>query len=834
MTKRGPGTVRRPSPRTYSSAWLAVLGAVLLAVLSSFAGTGGASPETKAAEPPANRRPPRIEGTAQVGQILQANRGRWRRDRGAVFSYQWRLCDAAGTTCADVPSATDRIYPVRPANVGQRLLVAVSATTSAGKATASSAPTPIVRAAPEGAPVVTQRPTIGGKTELGSQLTAQGGAWEGTEPIRFQYRWRRCAATGGACEDLLGRTQPTYLVSERDAGHTVRVLVRAQNSVGTSAALSDATSKVPGAIAPSPATAPKNTSLPLLSGIAAQGKTLTASSGTWSGTTPMSFSFQWRRCARDGDDCATIARATQQTYTLVEADIGHTIRVRVTGNNLAGSSSAISGRSQVVVGSSAPVNTSPPTISGTARDGSVLTVSPGAWKGTQPIGFRYRWLRCSAGGGGCAAIPNASARSRTLTSADVGRTLRVRVEATNTGGSSAVLSGPSPVIAGKGTAPANRAAPVLSGTAQQGARLSLSTGSWMGTPPIAYSYRWERCDASVSGCRPIEGATGNTYVLARADVGHRLYGVVTAQNSAGSSNASSNATQVVIGAPLNRSLPTITGTPVEGQTLTASPGTWAGVGQISFGYQWTRCNAQGDFTSCVPIVVTSRPTYTLRAADVGRRVFVQVKALNRFGASFVNSAQTEVVSAAPIGTVTVRAARNVVVYGRSVVLIGRVVGAPSGEPVAIIEQPVGAGARVRENVTVTTAAGTWTYVARPTMRTTYQARIRGRTSAVVTVLVRPRLQLRRIGPGRVSVRIFAARSFAGRTAFLQRWNPKQHRWVTIRRVRLRPTRIGQAPTALTVATIRTRTPRGTLVRVVLPSRQAGLGYMTGTSNRVRT
>lgn len=268
--------------------------------------------------------------------------------------------------------------------------------------------------------------------------------------------------------------------------------------------------------------------------------------------------------------------------------------------------------------------------------------------------------------------------------------------------------------------------------------------------------------------------------------------------------------------------------------MTASPGTWAGVGQISFGYQWTRCNAQGDFTSCVPIVVTSRPTYTLRAADVGRRVFVQVKALNRFGASFVNSAQTEVVSAAPIGTVTVRAARNVVLYGRSVVLVGRAVGAPSGERVTIIVQPVGASARVLENVSVTTAQGTWTYVARPTIRTTYQAQIRGRTSAAVTVRVRPRVQLRRIGPARVSVRIFAARSFAGRTAFLQRWNPKRHRWVTVRRVRLRPTRIGLPPTAVTVVAFRTRTPRGALVRVVLPSRQAGLGYMNGISNRVRT
>jgi hypothetical protein len=343
-----------------------------------------------------------------------------------------------------------------------------------------------------------------------------------------------------------------------------------------------------------------------------------------------------------------------------------------------------------------------------------------------------------------------------------------------------------------------------------------------------------RCDESVQACRPIEGETGNAYLLTRADVGHRLFGVVTARNDAGSRSASSTASPVITGAPMNRSLPTITGALVEGQTLTAAPGGWAGVGAISFGYQWTRCNASGEFASCAPIVVTSRPNYTLRAADVGRRIFVQVKARNGFGASFVNSTLTEVISAAPIGTVTVRPARNVVVYGRSVVLTGRAVGAPSGARVTIIEQPVGTSARVLANLVVTTAEGTWTYVTRPTTRTTYQAQVRGRTSAVITVRVRPRLRLRRIGPGRVSVRIFAARSFAGRTAFLQRWNSKRHHWVTLRRVRLRPTRIGQPPTSVTAATFRTRTPRRALVRVVLLSRQAGPGYLTGISNRVRT
>ncbi|MGE5226041.1 MAG: hypothetical protein ACM3OO_04120 [Planctomycetaceae bacterium] len=565
-----------------------------------------------------------------------------------------------------------------------------------------------------------------------------------------------------------------------------------------------------------------------------QGRALKASSGTWSGTTPMTFAFQWLRCAKDGAGCSRIARATQQVYALVATDVGHTLRIRVTARNAAGSSSVTSDRTDVVVGLHAPVNTSPPTLSGTARDGGVLTVSTGAWRGDQPIRFSFQWLRCNATGASCTRMSGATGTRRDVTSVDVGHTLRVRVTATNDGGVSVAVSNPSAVIASKGTAPANRVAPVLSGTAQQGERLTLTNGRWVGTEPITYSYAWRRCGASLGDCATIASATGNTYVLGRSDVGHRLYGVVTARNGAGTAQATSDATAVVIGAPFNTALPTISGAPVEGRVLTAAPGSWQGVQPISFGYQWTRCDASGVFSTCAPILVTSRPTYTLRAADVGHRVFVQVKALNRFGASYVNSAQTQAVDAAPIGTVTIASGRAVVTYGHSVTLAGRAVGAPAGEPVTIVEQPAGGKPRTHVRAALTTSAGTWTWVARPPARTTYRAVVRGRTSRDVTVWVQPRLKLAKARGARVlAVHVYASRRFVGRVATLQRWNPAGRRWVAVQRVRLSSARAGTWPTVVTSATFRTRARRGALVRVVLQSRQTGGGYLAGVSNRVR-
>lgn len=92
-----------------------------------------------ASQPPANRQqdPPRIDGTPEVGKILRASTGGWRRSQGAMFTYQWQLCDPAGATCSDVVGAIDRIYTVRAADIGRTIVVVVTATNPDGSAKAS-------------------------------------------------------------------------------------------------------------------------------------------------------------------------------------------------------------------------------------------------------------------------------------------------------------------------------------------------------------------------------------------------------------------------------------------------------------------------------------------------------------------------------------------------------------------------------------------------------------------------------------------------------------------------------------------------------------------------
>ncbi len=182
------------------------------------------------------------------------------------------------------------------------------------------------------------------------------------------------------------------------------------------------------------ASAPQNTSLPSISGAARDGSTLTASKGSWANN-PASYAYQWQRCDSSGGACQPIASATGTRYTVVGADVNQRLKIAVTATNSAGSGTAASRATGVVTATgSSPANTSPPAISGTFKEGNTLTVAPGGWSGSPTPTFTYQWQRCDAIGGACADLSGSSATSYAAIALDVGNTLRVKVIATNTHG----------------------------------------------------------------------------------------------------------------------------------------------------------------------------------------------------------------------------------------------------------------------------------------------------------------------------------------------------------------------------------------------------------------
>lgn len=179
---------------------------------------------------------------------------------------------------------------------------------------------------------------------------------------------------------------------------------------------------------------PAATAPPTVSGAALVGSTLTESHAAWSASGPINV--QWQRCNNSGAACTAIGGATGQAYTLTKADIGHTLRAQETATNFYGTGAPSTSSATGVVGEP-PTITSPPTISGTVKQGEVLDEAHGAWTDGPVTTYAYQWLRCNPSGAACSPIVGAVNQAYTLATADVGSTIRVQETAANSYGTSA-------------------------------------------------------------------------------------------------------------------------------------------------------------------------------------------------------------------------------------------------------------------------------------------------------------------------------------------------------------------------------------------------------------
>ena len=167
---------------------------------------------------------------------------------------------------------------------------------------------------------------------------------------------------------------------------------------------------------PDPAAAPSNQSPPTISGDTEVGQALSATSGAWTGTEPISYSYSWYRCEPEGPGCSSVLNGTDPTYELVPADYGQRMKVTVTGTNSAGSSSQDSSLTDVVTDTTAPA---PPTMTKPRRQRTLSSTINVAWtqpeQGVTSYDVRYRSAPKDAGFGDYAELIGATVdRSATL------------------------------------------------------------------------------------------------------------------------------------------------------------------------------------------------------------------------------------------------------------------------------------------------------------------------------------------------------------------------------------------------------------------------------------
>jgi virginiamycin B lyase len=348
---------------------------------------------------------------------------------------------------------------------------------------------------------------------------------DGQRALRF-----RCVLDGGASTPCTSQKSYSRLAA---GAHTFAV--QAQDQAGNrSAFASERWTIGRGSLG-----APVNTVLPTISGTAQQGFTLTASTGTWTGS-PTGYGYQWSRCAPTTGTCAQIPGQTSATYMAGAGDVGEMLQVAVTATDGIGLASATSRQTAIIT--ALPANTTLPSLSGTAQQDQVLSVTPGTWTGYPAPTLTYQWEDCDTAGSTCSNVASGGTAS-TYTAQPVAQTIRVTVTATNAGGSTPATSAQTAIIV---ATPANWVLPGISGTAQQGQVLTASPGTWTGYPAPTSDYQWEDCDASGNSCSDVAASgTASTYTTQPADIDQTIRVVVTATNAQGSGVATSVQTSLV-------------------------------------------------------------------------------------------------------------------------------------------------------------------------------------------------------------------------------------------------------------------------------------------------
>lgn len=168
-----------------------------------------------------------------------------------------------------------------------------------------------------------------------------------------------------------------------------------------------------------PSAVPVNATPPQISGLARYGAApLVASPGTWD-PAPSGYGHQWLR------DGVPIDGATDPTYLIVPADIGHLLQVRVTAHDAEQNAAEALSAPTGAVQPGAFTSTSRPTITGKRRWGRTLTGRPGTWN-PAPATVRYQWLRDGK------EIRGATRRKYDLTVADFGARITFRVTGAGT------------------------------------------------------------------------------------------------------------------------------------------------------------------------------------------------------------------------------------------------------------------------------------------------------------------------------------------------------------------------------------------------------------------
>lgn len=577
---------------------------VVAAVVCLLAGPAAGS----AFAAPVDNSYPEVLGTAKLGGELQCASGSW---SGGVSKFYFTWIRDGGEIEGHIRSETPE-YFLQKADEGDEIWCIVTAKGEGTEVRAESSNSKEFGVPPKKEkPEPEKLPEVSGAGEVGKELQCSPGTWRGSPTPTLSYRWLRDE------QEIQGQTAPAYKVTTEDEGHKLACKVIAVNEAGEAFAISPNSITVPG----HPPT-PVEGQPPSVEGVGSVGETLTCLHGGWTGTQPITFSYQWLL------EGAEISGATGQTLPVLASYEGKNVECRVTAKNSVSGATAAS--APFGIGEQTPENTKRPQITGTPEVGKKLTCSEGTWTGS-PNKFEFTWHRVRSGVEEEIGTHSAEYTVQTL---DQGDPLYCTVKAENSAKKSGTAKSEAFVIPKAGeVAPKAKALPLIEGVAGAGHTLICHTEQkeWEGSTPISFEYQWVREAGTPNevAIKEPEG-TKSSYVVQGADEGHFLTCRVTAKNVGGTGKAESVALEIPGRKPANTEAPSISpaGTAHVGETLTCLGGEWEGAPVPAYSDRWLSDGAETGVSGDV---------YKVASSDRGHTLSCVVTATNKYAPAGVEA-----------------------------------------------------------------------------------------------------------------------------------------------------------------------------------------------------
>ncbi|MDQ0322363.1 VCBS repeat-containing protein [Pararhizobium capsulatum DSM 1112] len=359
--------------------------------------------------------------------------------------------------------------------------------------------------------------------------------------------------------------------------------------------------------------------------------------GLLPGTT---ITYRWQQSGDNGNTWTDIAGATTSALTLQQDQVGKRARVVATYTDALGNAESVTSSSTNAVANVNDVGLA--SFAGAPVQGQALVANVADPDGLANVTITYRWQQLV--GSTWSNISGATGPSWTLQAAQVGRQVRLRVTYTDQGTAteSNRTSPATPLIIASNPAGNDSGVVSLSGTPTQNQTLAASVTDVDGVTPAAVSYRWQQSNGS--SWSDIADATASALTLQQAQVGRQVRILATYTDSQGNIATVSSAPTSAIANANDVGVATITGTPVQGKTLTAAATDLDGLANVTMTYSWQQLIG----TTWTNISGATGQAWTLQAAQLGRQVRVRVSYTDQLSGVESNrtSAPTPLVSPA--------------------------------------------------------------------------------------------------------------------------------------------------------------------------------------------